>query len=364
MRSLIMIAVVSTTLIFTGAGLAGGQEFNVKDIDAMIDKGIEAILTLQDGDGGWTYQGVVGKPIGYRVSATCLVCYSLLKLAPKNEKAIAAAEKGIKFVMDSANKHKEMSGDGLKGYDTRFWGQTYAVWLLSYLYSQKDAKNKDEIKATMEKLISILEKTAAKGGGWNYASRESVCSFLTSTVLLNFLGAKEADFKVDEELLKKSVECLKKQKLDNGAFNYSGFGKGGTESMNAPAGSCARMPGAELALLKYKEGSEEAMEKSIEVFFENWKELKARYKQTGTHVGKYKIAPYYFFFGHYYTGLSIAALSKRDSRDKHYRKLFELFLETREKDGGWNDRVFEPSKSYSTAKVLLILMLMRDHLGA
>ncbi len=363
---LIVVLLANPQFSLSETGRESAQEFSAKGIDEHISKGIEAILKLQDKDGGWTYQGVVGKPIGYRVSATCFVCMALTKLAPSDDKAKEAVEKGLRFVLNSCDKNKEMSGDGLMKYDTRFWGQTYALALLvDVLKNGKDRKDREEITATIEKLIGILEKTAAKNGGWNYASRESICSFLTGPVLLNFLTVKEAGFKINDETIQKALDGLKKQKLESGAFVYSGLAKGKPpeKGTGAVPGAIARMSVAELTLLKYKAGDEADLEKAIQAFFEHWKEIKARHKQSGTHAGTYGIAPYYFFFGHYYTGLAIAALSNKDSRDKHYKKLFELFMETKEEDGGWNDRVFEPSKSYCTAKVILILSLMREHLS-
>lgn len=336
-------------------------EFTVKSIDKLIEKGVEILLQQQEKNGEWTYQGVAGKPIGYKVASTSFVCMAILETASTNDKAKGAVEKGIKYIIEAC-KDDGMTDSGLKSYDTRFWGQTYALAILSDIYKDKKRKDSDEIKDTIENLIKYLEKTASKKeGGWNYANRTNVCSFMTSAMLLNFLKVKDAGFSVKEEILSGAVKGLKGGRLEGGSFLYLGT-KGKPNDRNSIPGACARMAVAELALLKYKESDEEKLTKAVDAFFEHWKELKARHKKAGTHAGKYKIAPYYFFFGHYYTAHAIAALSKKEDRDKYYKKLFELLLETREEDGSWNDRVFEPSKSYATAQVISILAPMRNHL--
>ena len=67
------------------------------------------------------------------------------------------------------------------------------------------------------------------------------------------------------------------------------------------------------------------------------------------------IAPYYFFFAHYYAAQAIELLPTR-LRSSYRQRLYKLLWKIRESDGGWNDRVFERSKSYSTAMSILAIL--------
>ena len=73
------------------------------------------------------------------------------------------------------------------------------------------------------------------------------------------------------------------------------------------------------------------------------------------HEGPYGIAPYYFYYGHTYTALAIEHLPETE-RAAHRERLRELLWQTMEEDGSWNDRIFPPTSSYSTAMCLLAMI--------
>ena len=74
-----------------------------------------------------------------------------------------------------------------------------------------------------------------------------------------------------------------------------------------------------------------------------------------THVGDYKIAPYFFYYGHRYCAQAIQMLPEKD-RAAEREKLMQHVLKVRDKDGTWNDRVFPRTKNYGTAMVALVLL--------
>ena len=79
------------------------------------------------------------------------------------------------------------------------------------------------------------------------------------------------------------------------------------------------------------------------------------FAKPGTHEGPYNIAPYYFYYAHYYAAQAIEMLPEK-SRAKERDRLLEVVLKTRDEDGTWNDRVFDRSKNYGTAMVVLALI--------
>jgi hypothetical protein len=93
----------------------------------------------------------------------------------------------------------------------------------------------------------------------------------------------------------------------------------------------------------------------VAAFHTHWDELDKRRQKTGTHVPPYMVAPYYFYYGHRYCAQAIQMLPESE-RAAERAKLLQLVMKVRNQDGTWNDRVFERSRNYGTAMVMLILL--------
>ena len=110
-----------------------------------------------------------------------------------------------------------------------------------------------------------------------------------------------------------------------------------------------------LVLLRAGRSDADRLRVAVDGFFDNWEHLLDRKSKQGTHEGPYAIAPYYFFYGHTYVGLAIEHLPE-DQRPALRETLRELLWKTRDENGGWNDRVFPRTESYSTAMAALALL--------
>ena len=157
-------------------------------------------------------------------------------------------------------------------------------------------------------------------------------------------------------MVDRALDSLEDARLDSGAFQYATYPrvKSGRGFEDIP-GAVGRMPLCEVTLYLAGRGKVERIRSSLEAFFEHWGELEKRRKKTGTHEPPYMIAPYYFFFAHYYAAQAIELLPTR-LRSAYRQRLYKLLWKIRESDGGWNDRVFERSKSYSTAMSILAIL--------
>ncbi len=120
-------------------------------------------------------------------------------------------------------------------------------------------------------------------------------------------------------------------------------------------GACARAAIAELCLYRAGRSDQKKLRVAVDAFFEHWGELLKRKSQQGTHQGAYGIAPYYFFYGHTYAALAIEALPEKD-RPVLRQKMRETLWKTLDENGGWNDRIFPRTRSYSTAMAMLALL--------
>ena len=325
----------------------------------------------------WPYEGVYrirddkGRapiPPGYRVGGTAIGCMGLLASPgfATNEDRQEAVRKGVLFIVDFMEDRTDMDSSFTEGYDVRGWGHAYALEMALRVLDQEDLLDgtlKRRLERTVTWLIRMIQESEIKGrGGWNYARRgrrgvaASASTFMTAPTILALMRAKAQGHEVDEAVVKRALKTLEDARLDDlGTFQYgSGPGKGKARgSWEHPAGSSGRSAVSELALHLAGRGSTDRLRHAVMQFFTYWRELHARYQQTGTHVPQhFMIAPYYFYFAHTYAGYAIEQLPEAE-RPYLRGLLREAYWKTKEGKGVWNDRVFPRSSSYGSAMAIL-----------
>lgn len=340
-------------------------------LESMTAAGIQQILAGED-NGCWTYEGVYRTdgeiPLGYRVGGTSIVCTALLYCAgEKDAKAAAAIERGVHFILEHLDDPL-LAPSTVDTYDVRIWGQACALELFSHLkLKNRLGANAAKIRQWMPKLVSTLTTEEIEGGGWNYAHRKTGATFVTAPVAQSLMFARAAGEKIPDKLFTNARAFLESCRLESGAFVYDARLFINTkkkpdlkaiEQVDRTAklpGAIGRTPVSEATLQLLGAGDVKKIEKSLASFYEYWDELEKRRKKTGTHVGTYGIAPYYFYYAHRFASLAIEMLPA-DARAPHRAKLLELLLRTRDEDGTWNDRHFPRSRCYGTAMALLALL--------
>jgi len=330
---------------------------------ALIQEAVQHLLALQDTDGAWSYEGVyrVNKnlPVGYRIGGTAAVGSTLLVAAPKHEAALAAVRRALAYILAELDDPLMVPSTEPK-YDVRVWGHACA---LEFLCNVRAAKNTDkyakEVSAWIPKLIAALVTEEIPGGGWNYANRRAHASFVTAPVTQALLLARGQGEKVPDEVLERARKVLEMSRTLAGAFLYSGTlvnnEKAAKASINLLPGSIARSAVCETTLMLLGGGSPEGIRGSVAAFHDHWQELEKRRAKPGTHIGDYKIAPYFFYYGHRYCAQAIELLPA-EARPVERGKLLDLIVTTRDADGTWNDRVFPRSRGYCSAMVVLALL--------
>jgi hypothetical protein len=262
--------------------------------------------------------------------------------------------KGLAFVLKGLEA-PEMAASTEEGYDVRVWAHGCALEFLCHVRAAKAAGgDADRVDGWVPKLVDALLKEEIAGGGWNYATRRRAASFVTAPVTQALLLARSQGEKVPDEVLDRACKVLEEARTPEGAFAYSGTA-GGATAADKPAGSAARSAVCETTLVLLGGGSTEAIRTALDAFHEHWDELEKRRQKTGTHEGPYRIAPYYFYYGHRYAAQAIEMLPEKD-RPARRERLLQTILRTRDEDGTWNDRVFPRSKNYGTAMVVLALL--------
>lgn len=326
--------------------------------DDLIRESVQTLVKIQEDGGQWPYEGVykVGGqlPIGYRVGGTAIVAMTLLHAAPKDKEALAAVEKGLAFVLKELD-HPLMKPSTEEKYDVRVWGHACALEFLCYVRHYKKAGDRaKDVDAWIETLVETLKTEEIPGGGWNYANHRAQASFVTAPVTQALLLAHGQGVKVPKDLFDRARKVLMECRYDTGGFAYSGKAKGTDEGKILP-GSVARSAVCETTLVLLGAGSVESIQKAIDAFHTHWQELEKRRQKTGTHVAPYMVAPYYFYYGHRYCAQAIQMLPDK-ARAAEREKLMKLVMKVRDAGGTWNDRVFDRSKNYGTAMVVLILL--------
>jgi hypothetical protein len=354
----------SLVLIASVLAVRGAPAFSQdapKDPAALLAQAVRALVGMQEEGGAWPYEGVYrvkGEiPVGYRVGGTAIVAGTLLAAAPEDKAARAAVTRGLQFVLGGLD-HPLMEPSTEDVYDVRVWGHAYALEFLCQVRAAKAAGEREkDVDERIPWLVKALVTEELPGGGWNYAGRRGHGSFVTAPVAQALLWARAQGFKVPEEVFARARGCLEHCRADDGAFLYGGvFAQGEPRrTRDQRAGSCARSAGCEATLRLLGGGSEEAVRDALEAFHRHWDALEARRKKTGTHVGPYSIAPYYFYYGHRYAAQAIQVLPEA-ARAKERERLLAVILRTRDEDGTWNDRVFPRSRNYGTAMIALALL--------
>ena len=344
-----------------------------EDLPAVIEAAANRLVELQENmehpkrDGvEWPYEGVYRTggeiPPGYRVGGTAIAAWALIETPnfDLNSERGKAVKRGLEFVLDELTHNKRL-GEGFRGgYDVRGWGQAYALQFLVRLRQKGHvpSKRKYKVDKTIRSLIELLEESAIpETGGWNYARRGGegkpvgASPFMTGPTVLALLAASSQGEKVDEDVIDKALDALESGLGENQIVTYNTYRKKG----DTQADSIGRRPVSEIALIAGGRSTPDKLVPALDAFLEHWGELEKRRRQTGTHKAPHGIAPYYFFYAHFYAALAIEGLPPE--KRPHYRTRFlERLFQVREDSGGWNDRVFERSENFGTAMSLLAIM--------
>jgi len=231
------------------------------------------------------------------------------------------------------------------------WALLFNLEMETYLLS-KDGQNIDReyrLKRT-NRIIRSLEESQDQKGRWRYP-------FATAAVLVALHQAKELGGDVPEGMVKKGFQPVLKSKTKGGYFSYELNSK---ERHSAPESSAGRLCVGYLAEYLWGKNEQQKLAWAFSEFMKYKNQLAKVRKSLMQHQGEYGVAPYYFFFGHYYAAKVLEYLPE-SKRRKAARALQKDILKIREKDGTWIDD-YQNGKNYGTAMALLILRKCREAL--
>ncbi len=374
LRRAAALALVASVVTLTGAFAAIVEPpTGADDTPAAIARGVEILLDMQEGDdrAEWPYEGVYrvrgenGReiPIGYRVGGTG-ICVAALLDAPgyvDDPDRQAAVARAVEFICVSTDHPLMSEREYAAGYDVRGWGYCYGGWALLRLRAASAVPDDlaDAVDAAIAFYVDAVQKTEIpRAGGWNYArpqGREKPgrsSPFMTGAALQMLFDARAQGESVSDAVIERGLDALERSRTAAGAHVYAGAAN--ERSRDRVPGAVGRMLIAESTLMLAGRGGPDRVRAALDAFIVHWDWLDQRRAQNGTHIPPYGIAPYYFYFAHYYAAQAIELLPPGE-RAEYRRRVHELIFRNRLADGGWNDRVFPRSRNYGTAMCMLAL---------
>ena len=338
-------------------------------LEQAVREGIEFLVSAQEGAGRaeWPYEGVYrvrGEiPFGYRVGGTGIVGECLVRMPgyARDPKRAEAVKRACAFVCGGI-REPLMDPVYDAGYDVRGWGYCYGARFLLALRSAKavPAGMEAEVDAALRWYLDAMQRTEIpQVGGWNYARQPGIetpspaSPFMTAPCLQVLFEARAQGLAVDGTVVDRALEALARCRTEDGNFAYSAQGKARESSRSIP-GAIGRMVCGETVLLRAGRSDAAAVRRALDEFLDHWRQLEVRRKRTGTHIGPYGVAPYYFFFGFFHACDAVEALPEAE-RPEYRRQLHQLLWAVRDQDGTWDDRVFARSRSFGTAMALMSL---------
>lgn len=195
---------------------------------------------------------------------------------------------------------------------------------------------KTRIAARGAEYLEHLEAQQDPLGGWGYYEGPVVSrrptwstSFSTACVVPALIGAKELGWPVDERMLARAIEYVRRCALPNGAYEYDLRPIPritGGESINDVKGSLGRIQVCNWARFRAEDPrvTPEKLREGLRQFFDNHQFLDVARMRPIPHEAYYANAGYFYFFGHYHAAMVIESLPEAEREAWHARLRAEI----------------------------------------
>jgi hypothetical protein len=212
----------------------------------------------------------------------------------------------------------------------------------------------------------MLVRFESVNGGWGYydfaaATQKpdsSPTSFMTGSALLALREARDLGVEVPEKLIQRALDVIRRQRVPDGSYLYSLNHEFYPRSLiNRPGGSLGRSQNGNAALRVWGDPS------ITNLVLCNWLDrlvvrdgwLDLGRKRPIPHESWFKVAGYFYYYGHFYAGECIQLLPPLE-RGQYQASLASLIIPKQEKDGSWWDfPLYDYHQSYGTAFALMTL---------
>lgn len=351
-----------------------------------LDSAVRWILDNQKKAGDWGYMMSRPRDImlgsynslhvwGNTSTALCLM--GLLELEP-TEEINAALQRGYEYLIDAPDTPRATER---VLYNT--WAHTYLVQALTRaMKDERFADLKPRLRRRAEHELKRLLDHQSLDGGWGYyefrermvpPSGQYSTSFLTGAALVALreafsagLNPRKLDVEGEGEGLRDhnvtiALDYLERMRSPNGAYAYStGHEYSPMWDPNVPRGSLGRTQAGDNGLFTWNRTiTQEELRKQLDNFFKDHLFLEIGRQRQYPHEAWYAVAPYYYYFGHYYAARNVLALPA-EIRAEYAEKLADIIARTQDGDGSfWDYPLYGYHKAYGTGYGVIILAKLK-----
>jgi hypothetical protein len=346
-------------------------------INQALRRGVAFLVGNQNKDGSWgsftlkggvaIYAPIPGSEYAFRSATTALCVSALIETGGDGAEVKKAIERGEAWLMLHLPKVRRPDTDTLYN----IWSHMYGIQALVRMHQRlPDHDRRTKIEGLIKGQIDLLIRYESVDKGWGYydmrggTQRPATDStpFCTAAALVAFREAKDIGVDVPDKLIQGCVKSIQRQRLSDFSYLYGEYMKyRPRHPINRPGGSLGRSQACNLALRLWHD------EKITDQVIKTWLDrlivrngwLDMGRKKPIPHESFFAVAGYFFYFGHYYAGLSIRELPATD-RPFYQDHLATILLRLQSKDGSWWDYpLYNYHQQYGTAFALMTLNCCR-----
>ncbi len=346
------------------------------DLDRSIRRGVEFLCRTQRADGAWGGPqwtgGVDSDPVpgafhSFDVAVTAMCLEALLDVGGAHPDIPNALHQAESFLTENLPELRRADPENLPNV----WGYAYGIQALVKLHQRtppEDAAKRDAYEHLIRQAMAGLQRFETVHGGWFYYARSITrkpdapsCSFVNAAVLVALARARQLGMEPDAGMVQRALQSLRLQRKPDFSYLYSLSTildqQGAMHEINRPAGSLGRTQACNLACRLW--GDDDVTDPILRRWLERlitrngWLEMGR--KRPIPHESHAQVAGYFFYFGHYYAGLTIDELPETQRPD-FGEPLAALIVPLQEPDGSWFDYpLYRYHKPYGTAFALMTL---------
>ncbi|MSR63744.1 MAG: hypothetical protein EXS08_15060 [Planctomycetes bacterium] len=374
--------IVAWTLALTQASAAPkdappGVAVPAAEVRAARERAVHFLLETQNADGSWggarnaSYNDLWENPETHEAWTVATSGLVVMALLGEGEGAQAALARALpRLVSGTALKRcSEWDMDD-------FWGYAYGLQALArvladprFAAAPQHAELERAARTYHDKLVGM------RSGGWGYyANAEDAwrpawtTSFGSATAVLALVDARRAGLAIDEASLHAGVRALELCRLPTGAYTYSleAFpSPGPLEGIDQLKPSIGRTQACNAALRAggSKAIDDAALARDLDAFFEHHRFLQIAKGRPIPHEAYYRVASYFFWYGHWHAALAIDELPEA-RRAGYAAQLARLVVKNQEADGSmWDHVMHDYPRFYGTAYGVLTLQSVEHALA-
>jgi hypothetical protein len=348
------------------------------DLDTAIRRGVAFLVATQNADGSWGTPertkslNIMASPPGshqaFQSGTTVLAVAGLIDVGLDSRESKQALERGEAWLMERLPKLRRATPTEL--YNV--WGHGYGILALAKMHARlpDDAERKRKIEDLIRGQMEMLTRFESVDGGWGYYDFDigaahpaaSSTSFVNAAILMAFHEARRIGVSPPEKIVKRAVDATQRQRLPGESYLYGEYLKYQPAlGINRPGGSLGRSQACNAALRAWGDTTitDDVLTTWLDrlIVRNGW--LSNVRKRPVPHEGKFQVAGYFFYFGHYYAAECIHML-KPPARPFYQDHLAQLIMALQEADGSWWDYpLYNYHQPYGTGFALMTLTKCR-----